>query len=355
MKIAHLTYDMRIGGAEFVIKTLLNDPKKDLIICLQPNLGPVGTELKSLGYTILNLQWNDGFSIKTILALRQLIKQYKIDILHCHQYTPWCYGALSTAITSTKVVFTEHGRFYPDVKHPKRRFVNPILIALTDTITTITSATKQALVDFEYIPENKITVIYNGIDIEEPKPIALHQELGIEKDKVIIATISRIDPIKNIQLVIKALNETTSLKIHLVIIGSGDDVEKSKLINLTDELGISERVSFLGFKNNPIDYLNAVDVFLLPSFNEGASMTLLQAMYLQKTTIVTRVGGTPELISNDEGFLIENDDTKELVKLLNNIDEVIQHEKKYKAKEVFAKKFTKQIMLSNYQNLYRKV
>ena len=95
-----------------------------------------------------------GFDTSLIAAIRRHIKTNNIDIIHCHQYTPWVYGVLAAFGTKTKVVFTEHGRFYPDTSSRKRKLLNPLLHKLTTATTAISSATKQALVEFENIKEN---------------------------------------------------------------------------------------------------------------------------------------------------------------------------------------------------------
>jgi len=87
-------------------------------------------------------------------------------------------------------------------------------------------------------------------------------------------------------------------------------------------LNLKDHVIFTGFQNDPVDYLSLMDIFLLPSFTEGTSMTLLEAMSLGIPTVATRVGGTPEIIVEGKtGFLCESDDveafTRAIEQLLN--------------------------------------
>ena len=131
INLCHLTFDMRIGGAEQVIKNLVEGidsvQYNSSIFCIEEPIGSFGQQLIEQGTTIHSLPRKEGFNLTLIFKIRHYLKKYKIDILHCHQYTPWVYGVLSTIGTGIKVIFTEHGRFYPDRSSWKRRLINPWL------------------------------------------------------------------------------------------------------------------------------------------------------------------------------------------------------------------------------------
>ena len=117
-KILHLTYHMGIGGTEQVIFQLVNNADDSLfensIVCLEGEVGPIGQQLQESGTQFHILHRNPGFDTDLIKSVRNIIKSENIDIVHCHQYTPYVYGVLASLITSARVVFTEHGRFHPD-------------------------------------------------------------------------------------------------------------------------------------------------------------------------------------------------------------------------------------------------
>ena len=93
MKVLHITYDMRIGGTEMVIKNIIEGNNPDditmSIYCLETPLGPWGKALQQDGIEITTTPRQPGFDTRLIKAIRQHIKQHNIDIVHCHQYTPW--------------------------------------------------------------------------------------------------------------------------------------------------------------------------------------------------------------------------------------------------------------------------
>ena len=144
---------MRIGGTEMVIKNLIEGSDSAIfdmsIFCIETPIGPWGIEMQNAGLPVKATKRKPGFDTSLILAIRTHLKHNKIDLIHCHQYTPWVYGVLAAFGTRTKVIFTEHGRFHPDSSSWKRKLINPWLCRITTRITAISKATKQSLVDFK--------------------------------------------------------------------------------------------------------------------------------------------------------------------------------------------------------------
>tara|TARA_Y100001956_G_scaffold82936_1_gene107017 strand:- start:10143 stop:11246 length:1104 start_codon:yes stop_codon:yes gene_type:complete len=319
MKVMHVTYDMRIGGTEMVIKNIIegnSDSNIEMsIFCIEAPLGPWGEELRAKGIPVFTRERKPGFDFSLIRAIRQHIKTHKIDVIHCHQYTPWVYGAFASILFKAKVVFTEHGRFYPDSSSWKRRVVNPLLTLMTNHITSISEATKQALVTFENLPISRIRVIYNGIkslNVEKNAIADIKHELNLESASVIFGTVARLDPIKNQIMMINAFSEVlkTLPSAKLLIVGDGEMWKN--LHGLVESLGISNAVIFTGYIAKPANYIGAIDIFLLSSFSEGTSMTLLEAMSLGKPCVVTDVGGNSEVIVHDStGYVVENDNEQD--------------------------------------------
>lgn len=362
VKVMHITYDMRIGGTEMVIKNIIEGnkhPRCEMsIFCIEAPLGPWGEALQEAGVQTTVHARKPGFDLSLISALRAHIKQYHIDVLHCHQYTPWVYGVLASIGLKVKVIFTEHGRFYPDSSSWKRRFVNPILSMLTHKITAISHATKQALVDFEFLNANKIEVIYNGIEglrTDSDKADSIKSSLNISPTDIVFGTIARLDPIKNHEMMLNAFAKALETAPHctLVIVGDGDLMDT--LQSQTKALKIEEKVKFTGYITYPKDYLATFDVFLLSSLSEGTSMTLLEAMSLSKPCVVTDAGGNKEIIAHEEtGLVTDNNDMQQfadaMLRLCNHHEQVKQYGKQAKAR--FLKQFTVELMSAQYTACY---
>lgn len=356
---------MRIGGTEQVIKNLILGSDDQLfkmsIFCIEEPIGPFGRILLEKGISIVSANRREGFDLKLIKTIRQHIIKHKISILHCHQYTPWVYGALAAIGTDTKVIFTEHGRFYPDRSSWKRKIINPILVRLTDEITSISKATKQAMVEFEYIPENRIKVIYNGILPIEPDPeqtALLKKELKIKDTSLVIGTIARLDPIKNHSMMMNAFKLVLEQHPDTILILVGDGDERDNLEQLVDKLNIRQNIIFTGYISAPQRYLECMDIFLLPSLSEGTSMTLLEAMSLSKPCVVTDAGGNPEIIENGfNGIVSKNGDCKSfhrsIIKLFSNPN--LLRNMGQNSNIRFKDKFNIKLMKTGYENLYQKL
>lgn len=365
IKVLHLTYDMRIGGTEMVIKNLIDGADKTLfemsVLCIESPLGPFSEDLIADGIKFHELNRQPGFDKTLIKNIRKIIKLENIDVIHCHQYTPWVYGVIAAMLTKTKVIFTEHGRFYPDSSSWKRKLVNPILNMFTSQVTAISQATKQALVDYENFPKDDIEVIYNGIKgLEHPSKeelSTLRAELGLTEQDRCIGTISRFDPIKNHLMMLNAfkqcLDKTPSLKLLIV----GDGEMRPQIEAEIKKLSIEKQVILTGYQTHPQKYLALMEIFLLSSFSEGTSMTLLEAMSLGKPCVVTDAGGNREVIANGEnGIVTTNDNAVEfsqaILKLMSN--KVLFNQYGAASQVRFRRFFDESVMVVRFSDIYQK-
>lgn len=351
---------MRIGGTEMVIKNIiegcLNSAINMSIFCIEEPIGPWGEMLQATGIDIYSKARKPGFDIALVQVIRKHLKEHKIDILHCHQYTPWVYGALAAAFTNTKVIFTEHGRFYPDSKSPKRRFVNPLLTRLTDKITTISLATKNALNEFEFIPSKEIDVIYNGLNelnIDSDKLEQTRLCLSLPTDAFILGTVARFDPIKNHSLMLEAFARAKRMNPRLFLIIVGDGEERLNIEAKISDLELTNCVKLLGYQPDPSHYLALLDIFLLSSLSEGTSMTLLEALSLSTPCIVTDAGGNPEIIENNfNGLVTPNKDVDAFAKAIVQLSTENLTVMQVNARQRFETRFTNKAMVKRYATIY---
>ena len=359
-KVLHLTYHMGIGGTEQVVFQLVNNADESLfensIVCIEGEIGPIGQQLQKSGTRFHVLNRNPGFDIKLIKSVRKIITTENIDIVHCHQYTPYVYGVLASLVTGSKVVFTEHGRFHPDRYSWKRRIINPLLSMATSSITAISEATKEALASFEWFSRKSITVIYNGIEATVPPTGYRNQNnLNLTDQNIVFGTITRFDTIKNLPMMINAFAQVfkDNPNARLLLVGDGD--ERSAMETLVSELNLKDAVIFTGFQTDTKKYMSLIDVYVLSSFSEGTSMTLLEAMSFSTCCIVTAVGGNVEIIKDRQnGFVVESDNTQQLADTMQSLtdDKNTRHKMGNEAKKTFDLKFDLNRMVQNYKELY---
>ncbi|MDH3355573.1 MAG: glycosyltransferase [Chromatiales bacterium] len=365
IKVAHLTFDMRIGGTEQVIKNLIENSNPDQlemsVLCIESPLGPFADDLISNGISITSFTRSPGFDQKLVKQIRSHIKEHNINILHCHQYTPWIYGVLAAFATTTKVVFTEHGRFYPDSSSWKRKLINPFLHKITDATTAISNATKDALATYENLPIKDIQVIYNGISpltIEKTEVIQLRKSLEIGEKTLCLGTVARLDPIKNHPMMLKAFSQVLDSGIDAKLLIVGDGEMRDEIERLIKTLSLSQSVIMTGYQTRPHHYLALMDIYLLSSLSEGTSMTLLEAMSIGKPCVVTDAGGNPEIIQQGiNGLVTPNDNADAFARGIETIaaDENSKASMAKSAREIFEDKFSATSMVAQFQSLYQKI
>jgi glycosyltransferase involved in cell wall biosynthesis len=361
--IAHVTFNMDYGGAEKVIEHIVKAADKSKyhmsVLCLDQPIGPVGQQLRYGGTQVAGFNRQPGFDYRLIVQMKRYIRQKKIDILHCHQYTPYTYGLFASLATRTKVIFTEHGRFYPDQRRLKRYLLNPLLNRLTSAVTAISTATATALVNFEHFPRKKVRVIYNGIAANDANQYRAHPcDFNFPANAFVLGAVGRLDTIKNQKLMLHALTNPSVDMPDLYLLIIGDGPERRNLEQLALDLKIRDRVIFAGWQENPAPFYALMHVFLLTSFSEGTAMTLLEAMAAGVPAVVTNAGGNSEIIQDGAtGFIIPNDDQAALVEKIKCLKTNPELRRKLgaEAQRRFQAHFTVEKMVSGYRQLYDEI
>lgn len=360
--VIHVTFDMRIGGAEQVIRTLVENTDSSRynvsLVCLNRPLGPFGCDLQRRGFHVEIFDRKPGFDLALVGKIREVIVSRGIDVVHCHQYTPYVYGLLGSLGTRAGVIFTEHGRFHPDPPRLKRVLLNPFFSLLTRHVTAISSATRDALIRVENFPSERVGVIYNGIDDKRfrlPRDSDDRASLGIPRDVPVLGTVARLDGIKNQAVMIRALRllRETHPDVRLLIVGDGP--ERENLERLAEDLQVNSRVIFTGFREDTHRCYRVMDIFLLTSFTEGTAMTLLEAMASGLPCIATDVGGNGEIVRDEEtGLLVASNDDVDLAEAIERLlaDEALRLKMGAAGRGRFEECFTVEKMAQGYQALY---
>jgi len=362
LRVLHVTFNMGIGGTEQVIRQLVMGMKSEgvesEILCIDGQIGPIGEALQQTGVPVHKLVRKQGFDWSLIAGIRKRLREGRFDVVHCHQYTPWVYGWLGAMGTQARVVFTEHGRFYPDRYRYKAALINPMVALLTPVVIAISEATKGALIKYEFIPERKIRVIYNGIaplSRNDSEAQRVREQLGIPPEAFVVGTVSRLDPVKNQQMMLRAFQAFSEKHPDSYLLMVGDGPDKAMLMALADQLGINDRTIFTGFINRPEHHLLAIDVFLLSSHTEGTSMTLLEAMSLGIPAIATRVGGNPEIVVDGKtGVLTDPGCADSFARAMIQLagDRKLRGDLSEESSKTFTRKFTQKRMIQSYMKVY---
>lgn len=365
IKILHITFNMGIGGTEQVIRQLVSQLRStdigNEILCIDGAIGPVGQSLQEDGIEVGAVKRSPGFDRQLIRSIRKHIRAGGYQIVHCHQYTPFLYGRLAAMGTGARVVFTEHGRFHPDRYRYKAALINPVLAWSTSAIVAISAATRRALARYEFMPAGRIRLIYNGIEGLSRNPAgsaAVRRSLGIPADAFVVGTVSRLDGVKNQRMMIRAFRRVLGQCPDAYLLMVGDGPEREALARLCASLDVAHRVVFTGFIPAPADHLAAMDIFLLSSYTEGTSMTLLEAMSLGIPAVATRVGGNPEIVAEGEtGLLVTSDDDADFAEAMVRIrrNPALYEALSRNSRSRFDQHFTVAKMVNQYLGLYKHI
>ena len=211
----------------------------------------------------------------------------------------------------------------------------------------------------ESIPKDRIHLIYNGVIEPDTRPEKYRIPAELiplkERGAIIAILVANIRPIKRIEDAVAAIghNRDQVPKLNLVVVGTG---ESSDLEERAQELGVSDRVHFLGGRSNVSAYLSAADIGLLCSESEGFSNSVVEYMQHGLPVICTQTGGNPEAIEDKvSGLLYPVADQSTLAYHLRELASsgTLRRQLGTRAKEEAYKRFSVRTMLEAHQSLYQ--
>ncbi len=307
-RVGFVVHVMQVAGAEVLVaETIrrLGGRIEPVVLCLDA-VGPLGERLQSEGVPVVSLGRRPGLDWAVAGRMAAEIRGRRIEVLHAHQYTPFFYAVLGRIRSRRRVhvMFTEHGRHYPDVVSAKRRLVNRCLLSrLAGEVNAVCRFSAQALADKEGFGHRQIEVIENGIDADRyqdrPDRSQLRAELGLDPSRAYIICVARFHPVKDHRTLLAAFARVAQARPDTDLLLAGDGPERPALEAQAASLGIASRVRFLGVRRDAPALLQASDIFTLTSVSEAASLTLLEAMASALPVVVTDVGGNPEIVRRD--------------------------------------------------------
>lgn len=242
-----------------------------------------------------------------IVRLAIFFRKEGIDGVHTVGAEANFHGLLAGALAGVPV------RIGEEIGFPRHHFLYRLLFRFTyifaHRVICVSEAVKQHLYHIGELPLSKAKVIYNPIELPEVKAASQGRS-----DSLAFITVSRLTGIKNIEAVVRALAAIvyeTAFRPKLMIVGEGE--ERTALAALTLELQVDAFVTFTGYQERVFGLLAESDVFVLPSFSEGSSLALAEAMHAGLPSIVTKVGGASEILGDtDSGILIDPDSLEDL-------------------------------------------
>lgn len=317
--ICQVLHSLHVGGAEMLayrLATQLREQFRFVFACLD-DLGELGEELRNAGFPVEVLGRKAGLDVGCAVRLARFCKRHAVDLVHAHQFTPFFYSLVPKVFwRRPRVLFTEHGRTFPDFPRRKRMLFNRLMLRRKDRVVAVGGAVRQALIDNEGIPADRIDVIYNGVDLTDfsPQPErrdSVRRELRLADDEFAIMQVARLDPVKDHTTALKTMRRLSVDLPNARLFIVGDGPERAHIERQIAEWDLGNSVKMLGTRTDVSRLLQAADCFLLTSLSEGIPVTLIEAMGASVPVVATDVGGNGEVVVHDESGVLapaEDDD-----------------------------------------------
>jgi len=361
-RVLHVLETGGHGGAEAVVLELAKRLPRERY-CVEVAVGRAGwlsENLQSEGIRAHVIPRRRGFDLRMARETRGLIRQKHIRLVHAHMFRGGLMSSLAARAAGIPAVVTVHGP--DDVTGSKRRAAVHVIGRLASHVITVSDYLRRLVISACRVSPDRVRTIHNGIDFGR---IAAHQrgwrrqmraELGTAQGPV-IGTVGGLRAVKGHEYLLRALPEVMRFEpeVRLLLVGEGPSREG--LEDAAQELGIVDRVHFLGFRDDVPRVLSALDCFVLPSLSEGLSIATLEAMAAGLPVVVTDSGGPSELVSDGEsGLIVPPGDSSALAQAL--IAVLHDHDlagRLGRAARRRADGFDLSVMVERYDALYREV
>lgn len=379
IKIIHIITRLDKGGSSRVLLDIARSFNRDnfsikiisgLTMDAQEDLDKFSREtgVEIIFENSLRRDINIFLDIAALFKIKRILKKEKPDIVHLHTSKAGFIGRIAAKFAGVPVCFyMPHGHIF----YGYTNFVlTKIYIMLErfgagfcNAIITLSDVEARDFLARNIAEKDKFFTIHNGIDLKGYQAIdanklkELRNEVKLGVSAPVITVISRLEPVKGLEIFLQALGEVvkTIPQFMALVVGSGrlreGLEEKAKALNLEG------KIRFLGYRTDIKEIISISDIIVDPALNEGLGLVILEAQALGKPVLATRVGGIPEvIIDNQTGILVPAGDFKslagEMIRLLRDAELAARLARE--AKKRIELEFSKDKMISRLVELYFK-
>lgn len=293
-------------------------------------------------------------SIFSILKLSRYIRKNRIDIVVSYFIDPTITGFFSSKLSLCKPLMVTCFRDLGLLRSSQHAILMKWIYRDTCYFIANSMAVKQDYADYDGIPPEKISVIYNGVDLGRFNKI--HRTSGRPSVVGIIANLNR--QVKRIDVFLRAASYICKKRSDVSFLLVGEGELKSHLMSLATSLGIKNRVTFVGSTSNIEKYLSQIHIGVNTSETEGFANVILEYLASGIPVVATNTGGNREIIvDNKNGFLFPVNDYKALADILSLIldDDTLYSKLCGNVKGNLKERFDNSIMIRRYEAFFRKI
>lgn len=316
-KVLHVIDSLHLGGAQEVVLNLATCGDRRRFtheVATMHGRGVYWERMAALGIPLHSLSPHK-FLPWYAASLPELLVRGRFDILHCHLIASNIIAKPLGRMCGVPVILN-HDHTNDDYRAGNR--IRLALDSLSNRLAThiiaVSDSCRKFLIEREGVPEAKITLIQNAIDLGRFSTscgtrAGARKALGLPDDRPVVAGVGRLNPQKNFSLFIRIAAGVLKQHPQAVFILAGEGPEEGHLRRLALECGVGDRFHFCGYVPDTRQVYLAADVLLMPSLFEGLPMSLLEAMAMRVPVVASALDGIAEVVEDGrDGFLVPSGD-----------------------------------------------
>lgn len=367
--IAHIIFRLDVGGLENglvnLINTMPSGSYRHAIICLKDSTS-FSDRIESSYVPVYEIAKKDGKDPDSYRRLWRVMRNLSPDVVHTRNANTLEYQLIAALAGVRFRVHGEHGWDLHDLHGAsvKYRLLRRLMAPFVDQFVVVSRDLERYLTEKIGIDSRKIKLIHNGVDANRFCSVqsGAYPEIPVDwvcESTVVVGTVGRFQAVKNQTLLVRAFVQLVERfpqlkeRMRLLMVGDGplfEDIREE-----VKRAGIDDLVWMPGQTDKVPSMMSLIDIFALPSLNEGISNTILEAMASAIPVIATNVGGSPEIVEhNKTGMLIAPGDVDELAKTILTYveDEELRRLHGAQARTCVSEKFSLSSMVEGYMKVY---
>jgi L-malate glycosyltransferase len=353
MNIMYLNNSVHLGGDTKCILKLCRSFKEDNNIVVVSRGGVLKEDIERMGikhYFIRSVKSKSPVNIlNNIITLINILKKEEIHIIHSHHRMTTLLAKIASKFTGVRVVHTQHLCIKDKFKLTKLALRNIETIAVSE-------AAKRILVEKSGLEGERITTIYNTVELETQDRPVDPRLLELKSNGYFIAAqVSRVIGYKGVYDFVEIAKRTIKLRDNIRFVLIGDGPEAERLREYIHREGLEEYVHMLGSKDNVIEHLKYIDLLLLCSYIEGLPLTPIEAFSQRIPVVATNIDGTNEEVTEGyNGYLVKTKDVQAFADKVIEIYEDREALEKLKANayETYLSKFNAETYVKKHEDIY---
>ena len=357
MKIFFLITGLGYGGAETQLLYVTSELKKlghTCLVCSMTKPVEISDKFKDNGISVVSLDMIKGqASLGALLHLRSIIKNFKPDIVHSHMIHANIMARVIRLSCKFKLINTAHNVY-------EGGYILENILKYSDFLVNYTTQVSpeglNRYIENKIFKEHKSCFMKNAVKKPNFKN-TLHRHDYCSDSDLLFLSIGRLEDVKDYPNLLAAINKITNKNVKFIIAGRGDLLDELKEMSVN--LNIQHKVSFLGARADIEELISIADVFIMSSKYEGLPISLLESMAQGLPVISTSVGAIPDLVFNQtNGFLVEKENSNALAVAIDEMASLSVSERyamgNYSC-ELINKNFSSEIIADEWVNIYNRL